>query len=555
MSVELTQRQKEWTRWGQLKLERASWMEHWSEISSYILPRNGRFFVQDRNKGQRRNRNIYDSTATRALRTLAAGLQGGATSPARPWMKLTVPDPELMKSQAVKVWLSECTDLMFRVFARSNTYRAFHHMYEELGAFGTGPSILVPDFRDVVRHYPLTAGEYCISTDWRGEVTTLYREFDKTVGEIVGEFGLDKCSTAVQNLYRRGSLESWITLIHCIEPRKDRDPQKIDKLNMPFRSVYFEKGQPDGKYLRESGFKQFPALTPRWALAGGDIYGHSPAMEALGDARQLQHEQLRKAQGIDYQTKPPLQVPMALKNMNVETLPGGISYYDPSTGPNGGIRTAFEVNLNLQHLLNDIQDVRQRINETFYVDLFRMLENLEGTNRTATEIAQRQEEKLILLGPTIERLHNEMLDPAVDLTFSAMVEANMLPPPPPELEGMPLNVEYTSVLAQAQRAIATNGIDRFTMNLGVIAQYKADVMDNFNADQWAIRYSEMLGVDPSLIVASDQVALIRENRAKMQQQAMAAEQARLASETAKNLGQTNLDGNTAAGSVAAMFSQ
>ena len=76
-------RDRLFTRWGQLKSERASWYAHWQELTSYILPRNGRYFVQDRNRGYRRHNNIYDNTGTRALRTLGAGMMSGATSPAR----------------------------------------------------------------------------------------------------------------------------------------------------------------------------------------------------------------------------------------------------------------------------------------------------------------------------------------------------------------------------------------------------------------------------------------------------------------------------------------
>ena len=104
-----------------------------------------------------------------------------------------------------------------------------------------------------------------------------------------------------------------MTVIHAIEPRADRDPNKRDDRNMAWKSVYVESGADETRTLRESGYRSFPALCPRWALAGGDIYGNSPAMEALGDVRQLQHEQLRKAQGIDYKSNPPLQLPVSAK--------------------------------------------------------------------------------------------------------------------------------------------------------------------------------------------------------------------------------------------------
>lgn len=533
------QRDRLMTRWGQLKSERASWIAHWQEITSYLLPRNGRYFRQDRDKGMRRHNNIYDSTGTQALRTLGAGMMAGATSPARQWFRLGTADPDLNAYQPVKMWLDDVTRRMQMVFQKSNTYRALHGIYEELGAFGTAASIVLPDFQNVIHHYPVTAGEYCVATDFQGRVTTLYREFEKTVGELVREFGYDKCSMSVRQMYDRGSLDQWVTVIHAIEPRTDRDHKSKDSKEMAFGSWYFEVGGDQSKFLRESGYKLFPAVVPRWGVAGGDIYGASPGMEALGDIKQLQHEQLRKAQVIDFQTKPPLQVPVSMKNRDIETLPGGISFVD---GQGQGIKTAFDVNLNLQHLLMDIQDVRGRVRGSFYADLFLMLANATDTRMTATEVAERHEEKLLMLGPVLERLHNELLDPLIDITFSRMVEAGIVPPAPPEMQGMELNVEFVSMLAQAQRAIGTNSVDRFVGNLGTIAQFKPEVLDKFDSDEWADAYSDMLGVDPNLIVADKQVALIRDARNKAlaaKEQAAAMQQN---SQTMKNMAQSPTGG-------------
>jgi len=504
------------TRWGHLRTERATWWSHWQEVTTYLLPRNGRYFEQDRNKGHRRHNSIYDNTGTRALRTLGAGMMAGATSPARPWFRLGTTDPDLNKYTPVKLWLNDVTERMQVVFQKSNTYRTLHGIYEELGAFGTAGSIILPDAKTAIHHYPITIGEYAIATDYQGRVNTLYREFQKTVGEVVREFGYKKCSTSVKNLYDRGSLDQWITIIHAIEPRDDRerDFKKKDNMNMAYKSCYFEQGGDGEQVLRESGFKDFPCVVPRWGIAGGDIYGNSPGMEALGDIKQLQHEQLRKAQGIDYQTKPPLQVPSYMKNRDVDSLPGGVTFVD---GQQGKIETAFNVNLNLNHLLADIQDVRSRINASFYADLFLMLANATDTRMTATEVAERHEEKLLMLGPVLERLHNELLDPLIDNTFNRMVEANLIPPAPEELQGMDLSVEFVSMLAQAQRAIGTNSIDRYVNNMGMVAQMKPDVLDKFDSDVWAEAYADMLGVDPKLVIGGEQVARIRQERAAAQQ--------------------------------------
>lgn len=518
MAQILTERQKLYTRWGTLKQERSSWLAHWKEISTYISPRQGRFFTSDRDRGNKRHNAIYDNTGTRAARILAAGMQSGASSPARPWFRIQAADKDLRKSANVKAWCFVVTQLILDVFARSNTYRALHSMYGELGAFGTAASFVADDFDNVIHHHTLTAGQYAIAVNGKGVVDTMYREFDNTVAQLVGQFGYDACSVAVRNLYDRCSYDSWVTVIHAVEPRADRDYTKRDGPNKPFKSVYFESGANGSETLANEGFDKFPVLAPRWDVSGGDIYGNSPGMEALGDIKQLQHEQLRKAEAIDYMTKPPLQAPTSFKNMDTRMLPGGISFVDTAS-PSGGIKSAFDVNLNLQHLLEDIQDVRTRVNASFYVDMFLMISQEDQADVTATAVAEKHEEKLLMLGPVLERLHNEELQPAVEDVFDRLLKAGALPPPPQELQGQELQIYFISILAEAQRAVETNSVDRFVGSLGAVSQYKPDVLDKFDADEWADAYSDLLGVDPKLIIPSDKVAVIRQQRARAQAQA------------------------------------
>lgn len=551
--AEQTTRDKLLQRWTALKSDRSSWDAHWKEINGVLLPRSGRFSTDEASRGGKKHNSIYDNTGTRALATLGAGMMAGMTSPARPWFRLTTSDPSLNESAAVKQWLAEVTRLMLMVFGKSNTYRALHAGYEELGAFGTWANVVTPSFKTIIHSHPQTVGEYAISTDHEGKADTLYREIRMTVGNMIAEFGKEKCSQTVQNLYTSGNIYTRVNVIHAIEPRTDRDTTKKDSANMAWRSCYMEPGAETGRYLRESGFKEFPALCPRWMTSGGDVYGSSPGMEAIGDIKQLQHEQLRKAQGIDYKTKPPLQGPTSLKNGGADMLPGGFSYVD-AAAPGGGIRTAFEVNIDLSHLLADIQDVRERIRSSFFADLFLMLANGTNSAMTATEVAERHEEKLLMLGPVVERFGNEVLDPLVEMTFARMLEAGIVPPPPQEMQGMELNVEYVSMLAQAQRAVATNSIDRFVMNLGAIAAVKPGILDKFDEDKWADSYADMLGVDPELIVPSDKVALIRQQRAQAQQQAQQAAQLEQSANAAAKLASADTSGQNALTDITAAFS-
>jgi hypothetical protein len=513
-----------------LKNERSSWLTHYREISTYLMPRNGRYMLADRNVGTRRHNAIYDSTGIKGLNTLTAGMMSGMTSPARPWLRYITADRELMKSPAVKEWLSVCAETTLLIFHRGNTYQALEQIYREEGGFGTAATVLLDDFRDVVRHYSLTAGEYCLAQSWRGEVDTLYREFEKPVGSIVREFGRSAVSSTVGRMFDNGMLDAWVPIIHAIEPREDRDSSKGDAKNMAWRSVYYEPGAGEDRFLRESGYKEFPALAVRWAVAGGDIYGNGPGMEVLGDVKALQQLQLRRAQAVDEMSRPAVAMPSSMKNREVDALPGGITYMDGQ----GTVQNLRNVRVDLSHLLLSIQDTRQMVREGLFADLFLMISNADP-KMTATEVAARQEEKMLMLGPVIERNANELLTPMVTTTFQRALAAGLFPPLPPELHNQPLQVEYISVLAQAQRAIGLNSVDRFIGNLGVIAQIKPNVLDRFDEDEWAEVYSDALGVDPQLIVPAQTAALVRQQRAKQQAAAQQAQMANMQADTAQKL--------------------
>ena len=529
-------------RLATLRTERATWMSHWAELSRYFLPRNGRFFISDRNKGQRRHNAIYDNTGTRAVRVLAAGLQSGMTSPARPWLKLATPDAALNESHGVRVWLDDVTRVMLAIFRKSNFYQSVHQGYGELGVFGTDAMVFEEDFDTVMHLSNLTCGEYMVASDWKGRVNTLAREFERPVGAVVAEFGRDRVSQAVRSLYDAGNLDAWVPIVHIIEPRSDRDPSSPLARDMAWRSTYFERGASADDVLRESGYREFPVVCSRWDLAGGDIYGNSPGMEALGDVKQLQQQQFRKGQGIDYMTKPPMGLPPSLKNAGVDMLPGGENYGD-------GIDQAKPLwvpTLRLDHLLQDMGDVRERIKSSFYVDMFLMLSQMGETRMTATEVAERHQEKLLMLGPTSERQHDEKLTPVVELTFARMLRAGLVPPPPPELHGQQLNVEFVSTIAQAQREIGLNAVDRYVGNLGQIAAFAPGVLDKFDADKWADEYADRLGVPADIVVPAETVALVRQNRAQAQAQAAQTQQAEQQAKTMQALGNTPVDGALAA---------
>lgn len=536
-----------------LRTTRYSWWAAWGEIAEYILPRRYRWLVTANagNRGSNINTMIIDSTATIASRTLAAGMMSGITSPSRPWFQLAIPNADLQDSSPIKIWLDEARDRILTVMAESNYYTAKATQYQDIGVFGTAPMIIYEDFDDVIRCFNPAAGEYYLAVDDAYRINTLAREITMTIPEVVQMFGLENCSASVQTLYRTAGA-AWrqeVVVCHLIEPNKPiwaQDGSWIYYEEIPksfeWREVYWERGQAPNLILRAKGYHEKPFSGPRWDVLANDAYGRSPGMDALGDVKQLQVMTKREAQAIEKMVNPPLVADVQMKNQPASALAGGITYVANLSQTNAGMRPLYEVQPRLNEFLVSKQEVQKRIQDVFFVPLFLMISQLD-TVRTATEIDARREEKLIQLGPVLERFQNESLDQDINRIFNIMMRADLMPPIPKQMSGQHIQINYVSMLAQAQAAASTAAIERLLAQVGnMAAGFGPEVLDNINADETVDLYAEALGVSPKIVRDTVQLVKIRKARADQQQAMAVAGAAQAAAEGAKTLSETDVGG-------------
>lgn len=546
---------------GQLDSERSTFIPHWRELGDYILPRRPRFMVSDVNKGDRRSQKIIDPTATLAARTLSSGMMGGITSPAREWFRLTTPDAELAEVDAVKEWCHTVTQRMSDIFRRSNLYNVLPTLYLDLGVFGTAPIYIDEDFDQVILAQSFPIGSYWIAKDERGRVNVFMREFKMTVRQLVSKFGSrdrkgnydwSNFSTMVKSAWDRGSYEEWVDVTHVVQPNPDYNPSSPFAKEKRVYSCYYERGvggQAQGKevYLRESGYDYFPVLCPRWSTTGEDTYATAcPGMDTLPDIKQLQHGEKKAAKAIDKMVDPPLTGPSTLRNARVSLLPGDITFSDEREGTKG-LRATHEVNFRIEALENKQQQVRMRIDRGFFADLFLMLSQSDRREITAREIEERHEEKLLALGPVYEGLSQELLDPLVDITFNIMLRQGLVPEPPEELQGMPLRVEYTSIMAAAQKSLGVSSIERHTGFVGgLVTQFQdPTIADKVDLDETIALHAEALGLNPKITRSEDVVQGIRQGRAQKAQQQQAVEGIAQGAGAVKDLAGASLEGDNA----------
>ncbi len=524
-----------------LRSERSSFIPVYQELSDYHLAYRGRFLTSQRNKGHKRNTKQLNNTSRLSVRALSSGMMAGTTSPSRPWFKLSSGDTDLDKFTSVKEWLYDVETTLYKIFSASNIYTSLHQVYEEEGVFGTAPLGVFKNFDNVIHTRPYTVGSYMIATNPDDKVDTFYREYEWPVGRVVQKFGFENCSTAVQNNYKSKNYHAWVKLVHVIEPNMDMKPGSKLARDMAYSSVYYEADSNKNQELLRSGFKRFPIPVARWGVAGEDIYATDcPGMTALGDAKGMQLGEKLRYRVAEIMADPPTQGDTNLRNHVTE---GGIDPGDNIWGDmtGGGIKTVygnFSPDMSGMSQLN--LEAEDRIRRAFYEDLFLMLAN-SPRGQTATEVAEKHEEKILMLGPMLERNQTDLHEPIIDITFDYAQEEGILPPPPPELQGKKLEVEHTSLLAQAMKLVGVTGLERVTGFTANLTAVWPEARHKVNPGELIDEYADRVGVNPSVLRGEDEY---REAVSAEQQAAVAAqaqEATAQAADTAKVASEIPLD--------------
>lgn len=535
-----------------MKQEFQSWAPALQELSTFCNPTRGFFAGMIPNNGKKiDHRVLLDSHARRAVRTLASGMVSGLTSPSRPWFAIGVTDQALKENDEVREWCDLVENILFDIFSRSNIYGALHSVYEEIGTFGTASFMLIEDFDQVIRARSYTAGEYFVACDAKGRVRKFGREFFMSVGQMVEEFGLEACSPQVQAAFNQSQTEQWIKINMMVEPNDKRTPGMVDNQNMAFKCVYWQDGE-GTKILRQDGYEEFPVLAPRWdTTTTADAYGRGPGWDALGDVKMLQKEQRMKLEGLDKSNNPPVQQDSSVEG-DANTMPGGVTRYNGLNGPNAGVRPAYQVQPDVNGMRESIMECKRAIDAAFYADLFLMFVNDTGGKMTATEVAERQSEKLQVLGPVLERLENELLSPLIERTFAIAMRMGLIPQAPDVMQGMELKIRYISILAQAQKMVGATAMQQVLGFVGNLSQLDPETADIIDTDETGRIYADNLATPAKMMRSKEKVAARREARAQAAQQAQQAEMAMASAKAgrdvagaARDLGETKVGQNSA----------
>ena len=493
------------SRFDRLKTQRQNWESHWQEVADYMQPRKADV-TKSRSKGDKRTELIFDGSPLQSVELLSASLHGMLTNPSTPWFSLKFKDQGMEGEDEAKAWLESATEVMYSAFNQSNFQQEIFELYHDLITFGTAAMFIEEDDEDILKFSTRHINEIFIAENDKGRIDTVFRKFRISARAAIQKFG--NVSTHIAVTAKKDPYEE-VDILHAVYPRSDFNPAKQDKENMPFESIYMDADS--GDELSVSGFKEFPFVVPRYLKASHEIYGRSPAMTALPDVKMLNEMSKTIIKSAQKQVDPPLLVPDDGFMLPVRTVPGGLNFY------RAGTRDRIEpLNIGANNTLglNMEEQRRNSIRNAFYVNQLMMQ---DGPQMTATEVIQRNEEKMRLLGPVLGRLQSELLKPLIDRAFAILMRRNLFAQAPDFLSGQDIEIEYVSPLAKAQKSTELSSIMRAIEIMGSLSNV-APVFDHINMDKLVRHLTSIVGVPQKILKPQSELDAERQAQAQQQEQ-------------------------------------
>lgn len=509
------------------------------DLADYFAPNAVRFIARNVNKPHIKSKKILDSTTFIAVRNFSSGMMTGATSPTRRWFKTGIMNRNNKKfkmSYNAKTWCANQAELTRKILYSSNFYQLLPEVYEQLGVFLFSCMSMEKDYENVVNFKVLPIGSYYYAKDSRGVVDTVCRNYMESAKNLVERYGLKNCSDAVQQVYKTRPNELF-EIVHFVEPNKEYKEGSPISAQKKFISVTYEVGNGATGFLKKAGFDKFPYVVFEASCNGEDAYpSKGCGIYALPDAKQLMSMIKELGKAVKKMVSPAYQGAASLKNKKLSDNPG----YFNEDGDNGaGIRPIHEVNPQVLELKTIIAELRENIKSIFYNDLFAMILNTAERGRTATEVNELKEEKLVLLSPLLEQIHTA-LKQILDWIFYAEMEAGILPPVPKELEGEEIEIEFISTLAQAMKAQNIASMERFITFTANMAQAVDPVLlKKIRGENMIDDYADFANIDPNQIAPNEELDAFRQAQAEKQAQAEQMQQLQAGSEMIKNIGGTD----------------
>lgn len=461
----------------------------WIDITRFVNPRREDITDSSRTnmKGKHFGKDVYDGTPKSALAIWADGMQGFLVSESLNWFRSEMDNPFLNEMDNVRIWLQDYDRAMYSAFRKGNFYAILGEWFRDAGSIGTATQYIEEDIDNgSAVHTVIHPREAFIAENKFGEVDTVFRKFEQTARQMAQDYGIENLSRKAQQDAKNNPMTP-NEIIHAVFPNDEMFFGKKNQRGKPIRSVHIESKNSDDNgsahVLRDSGHSINPYSVWRFRKNSDEIYGRSPAADALTEIVSLNQLGKTMIQAAQKSVDPSLNVPVEMRG-HVRMTPHGYNYYqDPKriiSPINQGINYPFGIDQQerLQTLLED----------KYRVEFFLTLSRAER-EMTATEIMERQSEKAVLMGPQVERLFQEGIKKVFDIVSFIEDRAGRLPDPdeydlPDEFYEDSININLTGPLPQAQKRLFRMQPIRNTINeLAPLAAIKPEVLDVVNWDE------------------------------------------------------------------------
>jgi len=553
-------------RFKELKARKNLWLDHYQLIGENIRTRKQNF-TSLQEPGAFLNRQLFDGTAIKANDIMASALIGNLWPNGAKTIKI-IRSRNISDSDANRKYYQFVTEEMTEVMdnTKAGLAVALEEYFKDQGAFGTSGIAVFEDDTDInvpIIYKAWDVKSMSIDEGRSGFVDTVYHEREITIRRAVKEFGVENLSAKSREAFADGKGDDKIVILHAIEPRVERDPNKFGNKDMPIASIHIESKA--DKIIRESGFEEMPINVSRFAKALGEIYGRSPGMAALPDILEINAVKEALMVAIEKQLDPPLAVldDGKLGGGIIDTSAGALNVFkisgrlDKSTNPITPLFTVGE----LKSAENLVNQLKQSITEHFYID--RLLDFNNETRMTFGEVQIRNQLRSASLGTIFSRQEAELFVPMVERTFNILLKKKRLGVIPDSIEHRNLlkagvvnpilipeeiavamvkgeeifKIKFISPAKRMMQAEEANGILIVWDAAASIAQGVPGVYDNLDADESIRRVSEITGVPLTVVRDFQSMQKIRELRTAEQERLTKIADLREASEISRNFAQ------------------
>jgi len=436
------------SRFDKLKSDRIVWNDLWEDTCTFVTPRRGGI-ISPHYKGASRMSKVFSCKAIDANDTFAAGLYGHLCAP--PWFILKPANPNIDATDEQTTWFSVATRILHDELALSNFNLMIFEHFKDLGSIGTGCLFEEEGVESTLNFINLFIVDFVIQEDRRSHVDTLCRTLKYTARQAEQEFGKGQAGPSVTEAAVDPKRQDEIfAFLHLLVPRADTGVKgPVDGKRRPYASVYVSVK--DEKVVKETGYYEKPFMADRLDKESNEMYGRGIGIKMLPEIKLLNKMVETTIRAAEKVVDPPLQVPDDGFLSPLRTVPGGIMYYRGGTTDRvDPLETHANIGLGLE-----MEAKREAaIDKAFFVDLFQLL--AERKNMTATEVLERVEEKLVILGPMLGRLQSELFNPLIERSLGILFRSGKLPPPPPGVDVY--SIEYTGKLAMAMRQMEVRAV-------------------------------------------------------------------------------------------------